>query len=219
MSHIAPTLLCADLLDLGRQIDGLERHDIRWHHVDVMDGHFVPNLAFGTDVVKAIGARASKPVLAHLMVERPQDYIQALAQSVDYFVFHLEATRTPFRIIGEARDAGLKPGVAINPSTSPESLAGLLPLVDVVTLMAVEPGFSGQVFMEQTYCRIAKIRALARDLAPEVLIEVDGGIDEPIGAACLKAGADVLVGGVFSLFRKGRTLDENYVGFAAVIEG
>lgn len=218
MSHIAPTLLCADLLDLGRQIDILESLDIKWFHVDVMDGHFVPNLAFGIDIVKSIRSRSTKPILLHMMLERPQDFIHTLSKCTDYCVFHLETSNNPFRIVEEIRNAGLKPGIAINPATPVENLKALLPHIHVVTLMAVEPGYSGQTFMNQTYERIAQLKALIRECSPEVLIEVDGGIDGPIGSRCLNEGADVLVGGAFSLFREEEDLNSNYQYFASFIE-
>jgi len=215
---IAPTLLCADPLNLESEIAALERHDIKWHHVDVMDGHFVPNLAFGMDAVRAICSAAKKPVCVHLMAQRPGDYVGRLsAAGASVFIFHLEAERAPFRLIGAVRDAGMLCGVAVSPITPVSLLEPLVPLIDAALIMGVEPGFSGQAFLPQTYDKIAQLRALADRLNPALIIEADGGIDETNGPPCAEAGADVLVGGAFTLFKGGGSLERNYADFARAL--
>lgn len=206
---ISPTLLCADQLAIGDAIKRLDALDIVWHHVDIMDGHFVPNLAFGLLSLQSICKMAKKPVCGHFMVDNPQDYVNECAQmGLDYFVFHLEATKSPFRLIQQIKAAGMKAGIAINPMTPVEALAELLSQLDVVLVMAVEPGFSGQTFLTLAYEKISKLAEKKKEYS--FLIEVDGGITMDNAASCADCGADVLVGGAFTLFMEGDTLENNF---------
>ena len=218
-ASIAPTLLCADPLNLRQEISSLEKLDIKWHHVDMMDGHFVPNLAFGMDAVAAICRAAKMPVCVHLMADRPGDYVGRLADSgVSGFVFHIEAERAPFRLIGAVREAGMLCGAAISPITPIEVLGPILPHLQIVTVMGVEPGFSGQSFLPHTIGKIAALRALADHQNPSLMIEVDGGVDDLNGPQCAASGADVLVGGAFTLFKKGASLEENFTRFSQALD-
>lgn len=219
-AKIAPTLLCANPLRLEEDIRHLNALDIAWYHVDVMDGHFVPNLAFGLETVAAVCRMAEKPVCVHLMAEHPSDYIKPLSEAgVSVFTFHLEAEKTPFRLIQAVKTAGMKCGAAINPITPVRWLKPIVELLDTVLIMSVEPGFSGQSFLPQSTEKIKELRKLADLHHPELLIEVDGGInDENIGA-CIESGADILVGGALNLFRPPGTIAENHRRIVRIMEG
>lgn len=214
---ISPTLLCASQLQLEEELRRLDQLDILWHHVDVMDGHFVPNLAFGLLTLQEICRHSSHPVYGHFMVTNPEDYVEACAEmKLDYFVFHLEAERNPFRLVQKIRQCGMKPGIALNPITPAEAAVNLLPLVDAVTVMAVEPGFSGQEFLPFSY---EKIRSLARRKKEDnFLLEVDGGVTMENAPACAACGADVLVGGAFTLFQKDAPLEHNFSCLKRILE-
>jgi len=213
MTHarISPTLLCANQLCLEEDIRILNTLDIAWYHMDVMDGHFVPNLAFGMETVTAVCRMAEKPVCVHIMAENPSDYIRPLKEAgVSVFIFHLEAEKTPFRLIQAVKAAGMKCGAAINPITPVQSLKPLLGYLDIALIMSVEPGFSGQSFLPQSTEKIKELRALADRYHPGFLIEVDGGINDENICACVENGADVLVGGTLNLFRPPESVADNY---------
>lgn len=216
-TEISPTLLCANQLLLWDTIRRLDALDIAWHHVDIMDGHFVPNLAFGLLSLRQICETAKNKVCAHFMVENPSEYVDACADmGLDYFVFHLEAERNPFRLVKKIKESGMKAGIALNPITPAEALSDILPLLDVVLVMAVEPGFSGQTFLDFTYKKISRLAAMQTDL--NFLIEVDGGITMENAAACADSGADVLVGGAFTLFLEEDTLENNFTNIRKRLE-
>lgn len=209
MTKISPTLLCADPLTLDDTISRLNSLDIAWYHVDIMDGHFVPNLAFGLLTLQSICQNAQHPVCAHFMVENPQDYVEFCSSiKLDYFTFHTEAERNPFRLIQKIRHSGMKAGIAINPITPVYDIKELLPLVDMVTVMAVEPGFSGQTFLDLTYQKLRELNNLK--INNNFFIEVDGGVTMENAAVCASCGADVLVGGAFTIFREKDTLENNF---------
>lgn len=215
---ISPTLLCADQLNLEEQIQILEKLPIPWHHIDIMDGHYVPNLAFGIDTITAIRKVTKEPILVHLMADNPSEYIDVLANiGIDYFMFHFETTKFPYRLCKSITDAGMQPCLAINPITSIENSFDLLDLLSVVNIMAVEPGYSGQKFIDKTIDRIMNMRKYIISNKLDTIIEVDGGIDMSNGPQCLKAGADILVGGAFTLFREGKSVSENFRDFEACL--
>ena len=211
---LAPTLLCADPLNLENIISRLDKLDIRWHHIDVMDGHFVPNLGFGLDTVCAVCSVSKKPVYAHMMVNHPGNFIKKLSDSgVWGLSFHPETTKQPFRLAETVRETGMHCGAAVSPIVSADSLNPLLPYLDVLTIMAVEPGYSGQTLLPMVFKKIFDLRRMADNAGLSLIIEVDGGIDEINGPECIRQGADVLVGGAFSLFRKDASPEENYYRF------
>lgn len=191
--QIVPSILSADLTRLGEQVEEAVRGGADRIQVDVMDGHFVPNLTFGPDTVKAVRRAApSLAIEAHLMIERPEDWIEPFARAgADWVIVHVEAMRAAHRTVAAIREAGAHPGVALRPGTPPEAVRELLPLVEMLLCMTVEPGFGGQAFIPQSPDKLHRLRALAPDLP----IEVDGGIDAATAPLAVAAGATLLVAG------------------------
>lgn len=194
--RVFPSILSADLARLGEELKrlGTEADGL---HLDIMDGHFVPNLSFGPPLVRAVASLPHHPRLdAHLMVERPGDFIASLAAAGVYlFTFHIESCRYPHRLAAEVRDRGMEVGVALNPATPLSVLDHLLERVDRVLLMTVDPGFGGQAFLPETLPKIAALADRIRRLGRPVELAVDGGINPKTAGAVLRAGADVLVAG------------------------
>jgi ribulose-phosphate 3-epimerase len=197
---VAPSILAANPLCFGEEVKSVEAAGANWHHVDVMDGHFVPNLTFGIPLVKALKKVAKLPLDVHIMVSNPDDvalsYVEAGA---DILVFHVEVAKHGHRLAEAIRAKGARPGIALNPGTSLELAFALAPHVDVIMLMSVNPGFGGQSFIEDTIQRVKSLHDwLSKNgLAEKVLIEVDGGINESTGAKVVAAGARVLVAGTY----------------------
>ena len=197
---VAPSILSASPLFFGRDIEAVEKAGADWHHVDVMDGHFVPNLTFGPPLIKELKKVSKIPLDVHIMVSNPDDvamsYIDAGA---DLLVFHIEAAKNAKNLINAIRAKGVKVGVALNPATSIESVYEVAPLLDVIMLMSVNPGFGGQSFIENTVARVKALHdwLVAKQLDHKVRIEVDGGINEETGRRVVEAGASILVAGTF----------------------
>jgi ribulose-phosphate 3-epimerase len=190
--EIVPSILSADLTRLGDQVREAVAAGADRIQVDVMDGHFVPNLTFGPLVVEAVRRMTKLPIEAHLMVERPELYIEAFARAGATLIeVQVESTTSLYRTVQAIKDLGAKAGVAINPATSVESLREILPYITTVNVMTVEPGFGGQKFIAHSPEKIRRVRAMA----PKVEIEVDGGIDAKTAPLVVKAGATVLVAG------------------------
>lgn len=196
---IAPSILSSDFANLESEIKRLEENGADWVHVDVMDGHFVPNLTIGAPVVKAIKPVTKLPMDVHLMIENPAKYVKDFALAgADIITFHYEATKeTTFDVINIIKSYGAKVGISIKPKTPVSAIRPYLDMVDLVLIMTVEPGFGGQKFMEDCADKIIEVKAYANK---DIIVEVDGGVNAQTAEHCRKCGADALVAGnyVFS---------------------
>ncbi|MDM8273946.1 ribulose-phosphate 3-epimerase [Enorma phocaeensis] len=192
--RVAPSILSADLLNLGRDLEAISGAD--FIHIDVMDGHFTPNLTFGVDTVKACKRASTVPLDVHMMVTNPDESVSwYLDAGADMVTVHLEAARHPHRIVSEIHAAGAQAGVVLNPGTPACALDSILEDVDMVLLMSVDPGFGGQSFIEGTIRKISQVRSMARERGKDLLIEVDGGVSAANVERVVAAGADVIVAG------------------------
>ena len=193
---IAPSILSADFAKLGEEIQMVTSAGADWIHVDVMDGHFVPNLTIGMGVVKAIKPISKIPLDVHLMIEKPEKYIREFISSgSQYLTLHVESTENMTENLKLIRELGCKAGITLRPKTSIEDIKPFLSLVDLVLVMTVEPGFGGQSFMHDQVEKIRQLNSFRKQGLGNFLIEVDGGVDAKTAAICWDAGADVLVMG------------------------
>nr|ALB76723.1 ribulose-5-phosphate-3-epimerase V1 [Heyndrickxia coagulans] len=196
MVKIAPSILSANFAKLGEEIKDVEEGGADWIHIDVMDGHFVPNITMGPLVVGAVRPVTKLPLDVHLMIENPDQYLEAFAKAgADTISVHVEACRHLHRTIQEIRSLGVNPGVVLNPATPVEWIAPILGDVGLVLLMTVNPGFGGQAFIESVVPKIEKLHRLKKEQGLAFDIEVDGGIDPETAQKCTQAGATVLVAG------------------------
>jgi ribulose-phosphate 3-epimerase len=196
MIKIAPSILSADFACLREQIRLVESAGADIIHCDVMDGHFVPNLTFGPLIVSAARRSTSLLVEAHLMIAQPERYISAFrAAGADRIIVHVETCPHLHRVVHQIKETGAGVGVALNPATSLATVEEILPDIDLLLLMTVNPGFGGQSFIPATTEKIRRSRQMTADLRKEILIEVDGGIDNETAATVVEAGARLLVAG------------------------
>ncbi len=193
---VAPSILSADFANLEKEISAVAAAGADWIHVDVMDGHFVPNLTIGVPVVKSLKKVSSLPLDVHLMIENPEKYIeQFISAGSDYLTIHVESTQDPSAVLKRIRELGAKPGITLRPGTAVETVLPLLPLCSLVLVMTVEPGFGGQSFMHDQIAKISRLRLEIQSQNLNCLIEVDGGITDETAKLCHEA--DVFVAGNF----------------------
>ena len=199
MSHkIAPSMLAADFGNLQRDCEMINNSQADWFHIDVMDGHFVPNISYGIPVIQAIKKHASKPLDVHLMIDKPERYIDDFAKvGADIITVHYESTVHLHRVLTQIEDVGCKAGVVLNLTTPVSVLEDILPKCYMVLLMSINPGFGGQKFEEITYNKVKKLRQMANDQGLNTHIEIDGGVTSANAKKLLDAGANVLVAGSF----------------------
>ena len=194
MKKLAPSILSADFAQLGAETEKIEKAGAHIIHVDVMDGHFVPNISYGATVMKSLLGKTKLPFDVHLMIENADKYIpDFVTENTGYITVHQEACTHLDRTIEFIKSFGVKAGVALNPATPPQTLEYVADKLDMVLVMSVNPGFGGQNFIESQLQKISKIKEMTED--KEILIEVDGGINPFTAAECTAAGADVLVAG------------------------
>ena len=195
---IAPSILAADFANLEREVHMINESDADWIHIDIMDGVFVPNLSFGLPVTSAIKKHAKKPLDVHLMIVHPERYLNAFKEAgASTITVHYEACEHLHRTVQEIKALGCQAGVAINPHTSVNLLEDIIADIDLVCVMAVNPGFGGQKFIERTYEKTRALKALIDSRNSSAMIEIDGGVKLTNAPALRQAGADVLVAGNF----------------------
>ena len=193
---IAPSILSADLWQLGHQVEQVRKAGADWLHVDIMDGHFVPNLSFGPATVKSLQGRAQLPLDVHLMVERPLQFIAPFAKAgADFLTVHIEAKEDVKQALLTIKDQGVWTGLSIKPDTDPQLLVPYLPYLDMVLVMTVQPGFGGQGFLPSSQHQIEQVAQLIATADHPIYLEVDGGINAQTAQVAAHAGANVFVAG------------------------
>ncbi|MEF3077560.1 ribulose-phosphate 3-epimerase [Winogradskyella poriferorum] len=193
---IAPSMLASDFGNLQRDTEMVNKSEADWFHIDVMDGHFVPNISYGMPVIAAIKKHATKPLDVHLMIEKPERYIEEFAKvGADIITVHYESTVHLHRTLRQIKDSGCKAGVVLNITTPINVLEDILPECYMVLLMSINPGFGGQKFEDVTYQRIKKLRKLIDEQGLDTRIEIDGGVTDKNIKKLVEAGADTFVAG------------------------
>ena len=211
MKKILPSILSADFANLERDVRELEQIGIDMFHIDVMDGNFVPNISFGFPIIEAIRSKTDKIFDCHLMIARPEEYVERFCNAgCDMVSFHIEATNHADRVIQIIKNSGKKAGIVLNPQTSIESVKYLLPKLDYVLIMTVNPGFGGQKFMPEMLEKIEELAKIREEKGYSFLIQVDGGVNVETSKLCRDKGADLLVCGsfLFGAEDKEKTLGE-----------
>ena len=192
--YLAPSIVSADHLRLRDEMALCESNGADWFHVDVMDGHFVPNITFGPFLVQTYKRAAHIPLDVHLMIEKPERYLEAFAKAgADYMTVHIEACASPFDVIQQIKSLGCKAGITLKPETSISEIESLFPVVDLVLVMSVRPGFSGQAFMPETISKVEETRKKLDAINSNAFLEVDGGINPRTLPLMKAAGANVFV--------------------------
>ena len=198
MVKIAPSILAANFNYLSEEVELIDKAGCDYIHCDIMDGHFVQNISFGPDVVKNIKSVTKKIIDVHLMIDPVMPYIEKFAASgADIITFHVEADKDPLNIIKKIKEFNIKAGIAIKPNTPTSSIEKILKYTDLILIMTVEPGFSGQKFLNSQLPKIKEIKKLIDKMSLKIDIEVDGGINNITGRSCIKEGANILVAGSY----------------------
>ena len=196
MSKIAPSILAADFAKLGSEVADICKGGCDFIHVDVMDGAFVPNISFGSAVMKSLNGYATAPYDVHLMIENPDQYLEEfVTDNTAYITVHYEACPHICRTLAHIKEHGVKAGVSINPGTPVSCLEAVLPFVDMVLVMSVNPGFGGQKFIPETVGKVARLNKLRKENGYNFEIEVDGGVSDKNSGILISSGADILVAG------------------------
>ena len=211
MKKILPSILSADFANLERDVRELEQIGIDMIHIDVMDGNFVPNISFGFPIIEAIRSKTDKIFDCHLMIARPEEYVERFCNAgCDMVSFHIEATNHADRVIQIIKNSGKKAGIVLNPQTPIESVKYLLPKLDYVLIMTVNPGFGGQKFIPEMLDKIEELAKIREEKGYSFLIQVDGGVNVETSKLCRDKGADLLVCGsfLFGAEDKEKTLGE-----------
>ena len=198
MAILSPSILSCDYMNMQRDFDYCKECGVKWFHVDIMDGHFVPNMSFGYSLVAAMRKVTDLVLDVHLMIDTPIKYAEEFCKAgADYLTIHVESdTRENIKKTLELiRSLGVKPGIVVKPKTTAQEIAEFLPLVDMVLVMTVEPGFGGQKFMADMMPKLKELRTMLDEVNPGCHLEVDGGVDLNTGITCKENGADVLVAG------------------------
>lgn len=216
---VNPTLACGNPLNFMENLDILERTGIKILHLDIMDGHYVPNLCFDIGIVGQIKQNYPFLLDVHLMVTNPEAYIVPLKEAgANHVSFHFGVTDFPIRLLKQIRESGMKGGLVLNPAQSPQILEEAFPYLDFVLVMGVEPGFSGQKFLAGTVDKVKKLRKLREQRGDSWLIEVDGGVDRVNTVSLLQNGADILVSGAFGVFEGKNGLERDCLEYMELVK-
>jgi len=195
---ISPSVLASDFANLQHEVEMLNKSEADYIHIDIMDGVFVPNISFGIPVTEAINKHAKKPLDVHLMIEKPENYVEAFKNAgAEIISVHYEACNHLHRNIQQIKALGCKAGVALNPHTNIALLEDIIFDIDLVCMMSVNPGFGGQKFIENTFDKVIALKEMIIETGSQALIEIDGGVNQDNAGALIEAGADVLVAGSF----------------------